>query len=404
MLNFGESQRRKRIYLVADFRNWCAGKILFESESVSGYSKKSIPSWQSATATTRESLTNASISLMFENHSQDARYKGPLSVSQTVLSTYGMGGNNQPFIVENVKNFDVRLTSEGTKNARHNVYETDTARTIDTGGNSPDANQGGIAVVAYGISSAESNAMKSANPNSGCYLAKTARTIDGNGGNPACHQGGIAVIEGNGSRPSHKGDGYKETDIMYTLNATEQHGVAYGIGRPAMSQGYNAQYSFQIEEEVEPTIVAAGASGVAHPVYSSSKASFFTAVEEGLAGTLVATDYKDPPIVNEPKYIVRRLTPTECARLQGFPDWWCSNLETENPTEEDVIYWRGIFETHAEATGKIIKLKSDKQIRRWLQNPHSDSAEYKMWGNGVALPNVVFVLTGIVYYAQTCAD
>lgn len=401
---WGVPQRRKRIYLVADFRNWCAGKILFESESVSGYSKKSIPSWQSATATTRESLTNASISLMFENHSQDARYKGPLSVSQTVLSTYGMGGNNQPFIVENVKNFDVRLTSEGTKNARHNVYETDTARTIDTGGNSPDANQGGIAVVAYGISSAESNAMKSANPNSGCYLAKTARTIDGNGSNPACHQGGIAVIEGNGSRQSHKGDGYKETDIMYTLNATEQHGVAYGIGRPAMSQGYNAQYSFQIEEEVEPTIVAAGASGVAHPVYSSSKASFFTAVEEGLAGTLVATDYKDPPIVNEPKYIVRRLTPTECARLQGFPDWWCSNLETENPTEEDVIYWRGIFETHAEAMGKIIKLKSDKQIRRWLQNPHSDSAEYKMWGNGVALPNVVFVLTGIVYYAQTCAD
>jgi DNA (cytosine-5)-methyltransferase 1 len=401
---WGVPQRRKRIYLVADFRDWCAGKILFESESVSGYSKKSIPSWQSATATTGESLTNASISLMFENHSQDARYKGPLSVSQTVLSTYGMGGNNQPFIVENVKNFDVRLTSEGTKNARHNVYETDTARTIDTGGNSPDANQGGIAVVAYGISSAESNAMKSANPNSGCYLVKTARTIDGNGSNPACHQGGIAVIEGNGSRQSHKGDGYKETDIMYTLNATEQHGVAYGIGRPAMSQGYNAQYSFQIEEEVEPTIVAAGASGVAHPVYSSSKASFFTAVEEGLAGTLVATDYKDPPIVNEPKYIVRRLTPTECARLQGFPDWWCSNLETENPTEEDVIYWRGIFETHAEAMGKIIKLKSDKQIRRWLQNPHSDSAEYKMWGNGVALPNVVFVLTGIVYYAQTCAD
>ena len=41
--------------------------------------------------------------------------------------------------------------------------------------------------------------------------------------------------------------------------------------------------------------------------------------------------------------------------------------------------------------GKIIK---------WLKEPHSDSAEYKMWGNGVALPNVYFVLSGIVYYAQ----
>lgn len=44
------------------------------------------------------------------------------------------------------------------------------------------------------------------------------------------------------------------------------------------------------------------------------------------------------------KYIVRRLTPTECARLQGFPDWWDADVEG------------------------------------------SDSARYKMWGNGIALP------------------
>lgn len=237
-------------------------------------------------------------------------------------------------------------------------------------------------------------------PNSGFYEADTSRTIDSNGGNPSCNQGGITVIEGNGTRPSHKGDGYKESDVMYTLNATEQHAVAYGIGRPAMNQGYNAKFSFQIEEEVEPTIVAAGASGVAHPVYSSSKASFFTSAEEEMANTLVATDYKDPPIVNEPRYIVRRLTPTECARLQGFPDWWCDELGTENPTNEDISIWREIFQTHTDALGKKTKPKTDNQIRKWLKNPHSDSAEYKMWGNGVALPNVVFVLSGIAYYAQ----
>lgn len=435
---WGVPQRRKRIYLVADFADWCAGKILFESEGLSGYSKTSISSWQGSAATVRESTENAGISLMFENHGQDARYTGPLDVSQTVLSTYGTGGNNQPFIVEDMKSFDVRLTSEGTRNARNNVYETDTSRTIDTGGNSPDSNQGGVAVVAYGICSKDSNSMKSANPKSGFYKANTSRTIDGNGGNPSCNQGGIAVIEGNGTRPSHKGDGYKESDIMYTLNATEQHAVAfadvhatlsandgpkgpssqmlgtpeenfvgepaYGIGRPAMNQGYNAKFSFQIEEEVEPTIVAAGASGVAHPIYCTSKSSFHTIAEENLAGTLVATDYKDPPIVNEPRYIVRRLTPTECARLQGFPDWWCDGLETENPTNEDISRWREIFETHADAMGKKTKPKSDNQIRKWLLSPHSDSAEYKMWGNGVALPNVVFVLSGIAYYAQKEAE
>ena len=37
---------------------------------------------------------------------------------------------------------------------------------------------------------------------------------------------------------------------------------------------------------------------------------------------------------------------------------------------------------------------------KWLQHPHSDAAEYKMWGNGVALPNVFFVLAGIVWSTQ----
>ena len=37
---------------------------------------------------------------MFENHSQDTRYTGPLETSPTVSATYGMGGNNQPFVAE----------------------------------------------------------------------------------------------------------------------------------------------------------------------------------------------------------------------------------------------------------------------------------------------------------------
>ena len=424
---WGVPQRRKRIYLVADFADWCAGKILFESEGLSGYSKESIQSWQSSASAFREGTQDTGIGLMFENHGQDARYTGPLDVSQTVLSTYGTGGNNQPFVVETPKTLKIRSGCEG--GGKGPLIQENKSATLGTNND-----QTLFQPVAYGICSKDSNSMKSANPNSGFYEADTSRTIDGNGGNPGCNQGGIAVIEGNGTRPSHKGDGYKESDVMYTLNATEQHAVAfadihatlsandgpkgpssqmmgnphenfvgepaYGIGRPAMNQGYNAKFSFQIEEEVEPTIVAAGASGVAHPVYSSSKASFFTSAEEEMANTLVATDYKDPPIVNEPRYIVRRLTPTECARLQGFPDWWCDELGTENPTDEDISIWREIFKTHTDALGKKTKPKTDNQIRKWLKNPHSDSAEYKMWGNGVALPNVVFVLSGIAYYAQ----
>lgn len=429
---WGVPQRRKRIYLVADFAGWCAGKILFESEGLSGYSPKSIQSWQGSASTPAESTGDAGFGLMFENHGQDARYTGPLDVSQTVLSTYGTGGNNQPFVVETPKTLKIRSGCEG--GGKGPLIQENKSATLGTNND-----QILFQPVAYGICSKDSNSMKSANPNSGFYEADTSRTIDGNGGNPSCNQGGIAVIEGNGTRPSHKGDGYKESDVMYTLNATEQHVVAfadvhatlsandgpkgpssqmmgnpyenfvgepaYGIGRPAMNQGYNAKFSFQIEEEVEPTIVAAGASGVAHPVYCTSKASYHTIAEENIAGTLVASDYKDPPTVTaEPRYIVRRLTPTECARLQGFPDWWCDELAIENPTDEDISLWQAIFQNHADAMGKKTKPKSENLIRKWLQSPHSDSAEYKMWGNGVALPNVVFVLSGIAYYAQNHAE
>lgn len=429
---WGVPQRRQRIYLVADFDGGSAGKILFESEGLSGYSAQGFKSWQGSANGITESVgeTGGQDSLMFENHSQDTRYRGPLVVAQTVSSTYGTGGNNQPFVVQTPKTLKVRCGCEG--GGKGALVQDNLSATLSTNND-----QTLFQPRAYGVCAKNSNSMKSDNPNSGFYEADTSRCLDANGGNPTCNQGGIAVIEGNGSRPSHRGDGYKESDVMYTLNATEQHAVAfaevhatlsandgpkgpssqmmknpeenfvgevsYGIGRPAMNQGYNAKFSFQIEEEVEPTLVASGASGVAHPRFSSSKASFFTEANEECANTLVATDYKDPPIVNdgdEIDYIVRRLTPTECARLQGFPDWWCDGIGIPDPTDEDIAKWREVFETHAKAIGKTTKPKSDAQIRKWLQNPQSDSAEYKMWGNGVALPNVFFVLAGIKYYSN----
>ena len=410
---WGVPQRRKRIYLVADFAGGSAGKILFESEGLSGYSAEGFRSWQTAAGASAEGSgetgsysvdgynssvdevaatlgVNCGVStgrngvmvlndqggsrmdvtedmtctlraeshhppLVFENHSQDSRYTGPQDTVQTILSTFGTGGNNQPFVLETPKTLKIRSGCEG--GGKGALIQDDLSATLGCNND-----QTLFVPKAYGICSKGSNSMMSDNPHSGFYEADTSRCLDANGGDPSCNQGGIAVvaIEGNGSRPSHRGDGYKETDAMYTLNATEQHGVAY----------------------------------------SSSKASFFTSAEKELANTLVATDYKDPPIVNDEDdadYIVRRLTPTECARLQGFPDWWCDELATQEPTQADIEYWKEVFETHRKVMGTSFKPKSESQIIKWLKNPHSDSAEYKMWGNGVALPNVFFVLSGIVW-------
>ena len=203
------------------------------------------------------------------------------------------------------------------------------------------------------------------------------------------------------------GEGTNKTGIC--LNATEQHAVAFeekvfSIDRESFSCGRNFNRNLGIKDDgISPTLKATGPDAVGQKRYSSSKASFFTQAEEEKANTLVATDYKDPPLINDEddtsEFIVRRLTPTECARLQGFPDWWCSSLETEEPSDEELEFWRGVFETHRKVITGAKKPKTDTQIRRWLKSPHTDSAEYKMWGNGVALPNVVYVLTGISHYA-----
>lgn len=219
---WGVPQRRQRIYLVADFDGGSAGKILFESEGLSGYSAQGFQSWQSSANGSSESIgeTGNADSLMFENHSQDTRYRGPLEVAQTVSSTYGTGGNNQPFVVQTPKTLKVRCGCEG--GGKGALIQDNLSATLSTNND-----QTLFQPRAYGVCAKNSNSMKSDNPNSGFYEADTARTLDGNGGNPTCNQGGIAVIEGNGSRPSHRGDGYKESDVMYTLNATEQHAVAF---------------------------------------------------------------------------------------------------------------------------------------------------------------------------------
>ena len=63
----------------------------------------------------------------------------------------------------------------------------------------------------------------------------------------------------------------------------------------------------------------------------------------------------------------------------------------------EIKWWSDVFETHRNIMGTSTKPKSEKQIVKWLQHPHSDSAAYKMWGNGVCLNNVIFVLAGIVW-------
>ena len=95
------------------------------------------------------------------------------------------------------------------------------------------------------------------------------------------------------------------------------------------------------------------------------------------------------------RYIVRRLTPTECARLQGFPDRWGHPKKKEDLTDEEYHFWLDVRNTHAAINGKAVKEYTKDQMLKWYSKLHSDSAEYKMWGNGIALPPTLYCMQGI---------
>ena len=381
---WGVPQRRRRIYLVADFAGWGAGQVLFESEGLSGYSAEGFRAWQRAAGDSAVGAGAAGVCLNDQGGSC-------MDVSSEVAATLRAENHGHPPCVLDAAGFCTEHSADSRGigfeqeraptlragvvpaaialeshpiDSRIKIADDGTIQTLTSrmgtggmnvplvmkirsgcegGGKGPLIQEDRSATlscnndqtlfepVPFGICSDQSKAMLSDNPHAGIYKAQTSRTLDTGGGNPGCNQGGIAVVA-------------REKSYAMTMNSY-----------------------VQVEEEKTPA--------------------------------LLSRDYKDPTAVNS-GYTVRRLTPTECARLQGFPDWWCSGLDTPEPTGEDIAFWTEVWETHRRLCNPSVKPKTERQIVKWLQAPHSDAAEYKMWGNGVALPCVWFVLSGIVFSTQ----
>lgn len=134
-------------------------------------------------------------------------------------------------------------------------------------------------------------------------------------------------------------------------------------------------------------------------VYRSPKIGGYAA--DGTASTMAARDFKSPRDLgvehNKPprRYIIRRLTPLECYRLQGFPDGWGIPDHKDKLSDEELVFWQQVRDTSASIAGKSSRKYSAEALTKWYNALHTDSAEYKMWGNGIALPCAAFVLAGI---------
>lgn len=440
---WGVPQRRRRIYLVADFRGQRAGEILLKPEGLRRNSAQSgthgqetarcaknsvgtaiggvdrynqsflpglaqtlrasgggdcIPTVLAPVANAGDNrlaivqpISDGGCSTLFENHGRDCRYKRPLKVAQTVTATYGTGGNNTPFVVsvietsETVHCYDIgearlrtpseyiekspTLRAEAHGNAPYVinkktlVYDTrgngagETVPTITGDHNNRITDYTALCCEAVVYDGANiTSPLNKTNPQAG----DPCHTISTDSRNYIVH-----CLQGNGidraDTAGCNGKGVCE-DKCYTLNTIDRHAVCFP------QQAYNKF----IQEDIEATLKASGGT------YG------------GGSENLVAEQSFSPI-----RYIVRRLTPTECARLQGFPDWWGEIPKKDNLTDDEYVFWLNVRNTYAKINNKTTKEYSKEQMLSWYNKLHSDSSEYKMWGNGIALPNALYVMQGI---------
>lgn len=339
---WGVPQRRRRICLLADFEGDAAPRILFESElrrvSEQGESDKTVgdigdgcrPEVQPLSegvprdtcesretgqdiATNPQDGVGATIcysigsynSLAMKSDSPDAGIH-ETDVSRTLDMNGGSPASYQGGVAI-VATYDVRISSEGTKNQRAHCYETDISRCLDQGGENPDSNHDGVAIICIENHPNDSRVKISED---GICQSLTSRM--GTGGNNV-----PLVMAWDGTQTSstltvNNANGGQRMPDKDNFNC-----VIYGLDRAAYNQGKNAQYDFSVERELAAPLTAKGPGAVL-------------------------------------QWYVRRLTPTECQRLQGFPDGWY-----------DLGDW-------VDSKGK--------------RHKESDAPKYKAAGNSIALP------------------
>ena len=197
---------------------------------------------------------------------------------------------------------------------------------------------------------------------------------------------------------NQNGCGVRE-NASFTLNTVDRHAVAYDARHHCL--GGEVSGTLQAKGEggwslnyINPVLQPLPENVVGIDLYNG-------AVTGNTAATLTKKNdgtSSGPEVAQRktPDWIVRRLIPLECGRLQGFPDGWA---EIEPLTDlRELPFWREVYAKDCEIKGKkpnrkIMQADSEeggRALMRWHDGLHSMAAEYAMWGNGMALPNALF--------------
>ena len=214
--------------------------------------------------------------------------------------------------------------------------------------------------VAYSINPLSSNSMKSANPYSGFNETGVSKTLDCSDANPTKNQGGLAIVQpipiqdktGTLSPGAHAGsyngqDAYN--DMLVRCRVFDARGNGNGKIVPTITGDHESRITDYTAIVTEPEDCLTPWDNQARRIYSENGTFPALAAREkaGQNQQSVLTE-------TEIRWIVRRLTPTECERLQGYPDGWT-----------DIGEW-------VDTKGK--------------KHKPTDSPRYKALGNSIALP------------------
>ncbi len=325
---WGVPQRRRRIALVVDFRGNTAPEILFERQGLRGDIAPSRKAREEVAGNAGEDVESGNVKCLTPWDCQSKRIFSADGCYPTLQAMDGGGANNTAVCY----GFSYKASAgAGTIGCKSEMAPSLLSQRQD-------------AAICYGIGGYNSAGMMSDNPNAGYYEANTSRTLDCNGGNPACNQGGIAVVCSN---------------VFPTLQSS-------GAGTERAGGPKGSELDFYICQQTTGTLCANS-----HP------------------GSYTGQDAFNDMLIPQ-NMCVRRLTPLECERLQGYPDYWTDVPPIVELPERDMAFWREVFDTWDDING--VKHHSDKQIRKWLAEQPVDGARYKGLGNSIALPPWKWVL------------
>lgn len=376
---WGVPQRRKRIYLIGSFGSNSAEEILFERDGVCRYLTQS--------GTARKGFAgDTEGSVVIGSECFDARGNGGNGIIPTMTGDHNGRVNDYCAVVVQAKGFNGQNSiTAGDVEMREELSPTITCKkqadVLYSAGFLDRA-----PAESYGIGYEEEKAPTLRASMIPSIIGKTVVfdetqiTSPQNGNNPKpndpCHplaataKPPVLCIQGKSIGRADKnapnGSGINE-DISFTLNTVDQHAVVYACDRASFNQGANALYDFDINDSgINSTLVAKGPSAVAYKFI---------------------------------EWIIRRLIPLECERLQGFPDNWTELPKIKDMTNEEYNFFLRAFLLDKAIKGQPQKKPPTKaSLVKWYNKLDCDGNRYKMCGNSLAIPCALRVLGGIADY------